>query len=137
VRARAHALAVAHSSARVSLCTCACLYVPVCQCVHVISCVACVCMIMVAGAAGAVTGLGGGQRRLKIHPLSVRPPTKLYFRQHGATPEPQNKYIINDTSIIPGKKRHLPGVIQGKKWYAIKGVPASSRGSMRSSLVKP
>jgi len=35
-----HALAVAHSSARVSLCMCACLYVPVCQCMHVVSCIA-------------------------------------------------------------------------------------------------
>ena len=42
--------------------------------------------------------------------ITVHPPTKLC--QSRATPEPQNKYILNDAGTTPeGKKRYLPGMI--------------------------
>jgi len=55
---------------------------------------------------GLMLGLGLGPSPL----ITVHPPTKLYFRQSRATPEPQNKYILNDTGTTPeGKKRYYPG----------------------------
>ena len=61
-----------------------------------------------AGAAGA--GAGAGARPSPL--ITVHPPTKLYFRQSRATPEPQNKYMLNDTGTTPeGKKCYLPGMI--------------------------
>jgi hypothetical protein len=91
---------------------CACLYVPACQCGHVVASLLSVheswwlagAAGAGAGAAGAPTGLGGGQgRRMNFH-LSVRPSTKLYFWQPRTTPEPQNKYITYNTGIIPEGK---------------------------------
>jgi len=44
--------------------------------------------------------------------ITVQPPTKFYFCQPQATPEPQNKYVLNDTGTTPeGIKHYLPGVI--------------------------
>ena len=58
--------------------------------------------------AGAGAGAGAGPSPL----ITVHSPTKLYFRQSWATPEPQNKYISNDTGTTPeGKKRYLPEMI--------------------------
>jgi len=63
-----------------------------------------------------VLGLGRGWGR--GHLRSVHPPTKHYFRQPRATPEPQHKYMLNDTGTTPeGKKRYLPGMIS--KRYSI------------------
>jgi len=68
---------------------------------------------MVAGAAGAPTGLGGGPGTVKSNLLSVWPPTKLYFWQSRATPEPPNENVKKITGIIPdGKNHYLPWVIQ-------------------------
>ena len=59
-----------------------------------------------AGAAGAGDGEGAGAGAGPSPPITVHSPTKLYFRQSRATPEPQNKYILNDTGTTPeGKKR--------------------------------
>ena len=59
---------------------------------------------------------GGGPSPL----ITVYPPTKLYFRQSRATPEPQNKYILNGTGTTSeGKKRYLPGMIS-ERYGAVK-----------------
>ena len=56
-----------------------------------------------AGAAGPGAGAGAGVGPSPL--ITVHPPTKLYFCQSRASPEPQNKYILNDTGTIPeGKK---------------------------------
>jgi hypothetical protein len=63
-----------------------------------------------AGAEGAGAGAGAGAGPSPL--ITVHPLTKLYFRQSRATPEPQNKYILNDTETTPeGKKRYSPGMI--------------------------
>ena len=60
-----------------------------------------------------VLGLGRGWGR--GHLRSVHPPTKLHFRQSRATPEPQNKYFLNDTRTTPeGKQLYLPGIISDR-----------------------
>ena len=60
-----------------------------------------------------VLGLGRGRGRggaFFAHHCS--PTHKTVFCQFRATPEPQNKYILNDTGTTPeGKKRYLPGMI--------------------------
>ena len=109
---RAHACVCVCVRMCVVLCVCMCVYVCVCLCVCV-----CVCCwgrcsrfwgAYVYRAAGA--GAGAGARPSPL--ITVHPPTKLKFCQFRATPEPQNKYIFNDTGNIPeGKKRYLPGMI--------------------------
>jgi len=66
---------------RVTLCMFACLYVPVCQCVHVVACIAWVYMWVHESWWQGQLGLGGGQGQQKSHLLFVWPLTKLFFRQ--------------------------------------------------------
>ena len=65
-----------------------------------------------AAGAGAGAGTGAGPSPL----ITVHPPTKLYFRQSRATPEPQKlkKYIKRYRNHPGGQKCYLPGMILEK-----------------------
>jgi len=117
---------------RVCVCVRMCVVLCVCKCVCVFVCVcdagahvcrapgavqecrapgagAHVCRAAGAGAGAAGAGAGAGvEAGTGPSPLiTVHPPTKLYFRQSQATPEPQNKYTLNDT----GTTRRAKNVI--------------------------
>ena len=106
--------------ARVCACTCVCVRAHVCRAAaagagapgagaHVCRAPDAVQECRAAGAAaGAGAGAGAGPSLL----ITVHLSTKHHFRQSRATPEPQNKYILNDTGTTPqDNKRYLPGMI--------------------------
>jgi hypothetical protein len=83
----------AHVSACACVRACMCLYASACMWLPVL--IECACVHMSHGGRGSWSSDwdGRGARTAEEPHLSVRPPTKLYFWQFWAAPEPQNIFI--------------------------------------------